>query len=728
ITMKKKKKVFRYTKERVVLSDVLPYEVPIIFSNRHFYKFLSNNKIELDNDKLLYTNSFTGSDATAFNELLKILFDNTQFVATKNSITIEPKFGLKKLPYQYKILHKGTDFRTLSVPHPLNQLSVIEFYNKYKELIIYYGKQSSYSIRKPAAVARFVFFNDRLHDSNKGNKDDFLELTGKEYDNLKTFFSYKKYPNIYRFYEDYRYQRAEKKFDILYKFDISKCFDSIYSHSIVWALMNKEIVKYNIKASKSTFGGQFDTLMQNINFGETNGIVIGPEVSRIFAELILQKIDKNVETKLKDERGCIIRKDYEIYRYVDDYFLFCDKENIKEDIIELFRHELKHFKLSLNDNKSKPYSKPMITEITMAKQKINHLFENLPIFRIKDADQLITKNSDEEKHVIRLINDQFYFYIQSNKLAARFKAIVKESNVEYKDILNYTFSVLNNKIEYILVKFDEYFEGYTKLESLGKLDKRDLIRKAKLETRFTEFIVGFTDFVFFLYTVSPRVNTTIKLCHIMSKIIKYYQGKYKINKLGELLTVSRFIENNQDLVFKKIVDDTSLVLSKHRITKHTQIEHLYLFILLRDLGKQYRLEPIVLERYFQIDDFRTKGIEINHLNYFCVTSLLFYIGNIKIYDEIKTALKVYIKLCISEIDEDKRKVNCELVMLLLDLIVCPYLDNNFKTELLSLFGVNSADSGSILNFRKHQKYWFVKWENFNLAKELNSKVSEEVYS
>ena len=40
--------------------------------------------------------------------------------------------------------------------------------------------------------------------------------------------------------------------------------------------------------------------MQNLNYGETNGIVIGPEFSRIFAELILQEIDKSVKNILEN--------------------------------------------------------------------------------------------------------------------------------------------------------------------------------------------------------------------------------------------------------------------------------------------------------------------------------------------------------------------------------------------------------------------------------------------
>lgn len=723
----KKKKVLNYTKERVILSDVLPYELPLIFSNRHFYKFLSSNKVELKDNKVYYNNGFSGTDIIGFNEILKILFDSNTFLPTLDHISIEPKFQLKKIPYNYKVIHKASDFRTLSIPHPLNQLAIIEFYDKYKELIIYYSKTSSFSIRKPATIARFVFFNDKLHESNKGVKDDFLELTGKEYDNLKTFFTYRKYANIYRFYEDYRYQRAEKKFDILYKFDIAKCFDSIYSHSIVWALTNKEIVKYNIPLSKGTFGGRFDSLMQNINFGETNGIVIGPEISRIFAELILQRIDKNVESQLKDKKH-IIRKDYELYRYVDDYFLFCDKESVKNDVIETFRHELKNYKLSLNDQKSMPYAKPMITEITMAKLKINQLFEEYPIFKVKSLESANTEIEDDERHVIRIINEKFFFYIQSNKLASKFKSIVKESNVEYKDILNYTLSVLSNKIESILLKFDKPFRDFNEQQISGTLNKVDVIRKAKLEERFTEFIIGYIDFVFFLYTVSPKVNTTIKLCHILSKIITFYKGKYNFKKRIKAILTPRFIENSQDAVFKKIVDDISLVLSKHRITKHTQIEHLYLFILLKDLGKNYRLEPIILERYFQLIDYREKDIPLRHLNYFCIVTLLFYIADIKIYGEIRESLKRNILASLEDIDPNKRKTNCEYVLLLLDLIVCPYLDNSFKEDILKLFDVDSSNTTAIINFKKHQKYWFTKWENFNLAKELNSKISEEVYS
>ena len=39
--MKKRKIKLSYSKERVLFSDVLPYECPIIFSNRYLYRFLA---------------------------------------------------------------------------------------------------------------------------------------------------------------------------------------------------------------------------------------------------------------------------------------------------------------------------------------------------------------------------------------------------------------------------------------------------------------------------------------------------------------------------------------------------------------------------------------------------------------------------------------------------------------------------------------------------------------
>ena len=481
--MSKNKKHIKYPKERAILSDILPYEVPVTFSNRYLYRFLVNNEIEFKNSTIKYKTNFKDNNLQAFKIILKILF----------STNIENP-NTRKIPFTYRVSHKEKDFRELALVHPMNQLELVEFYDQFKESIIYSCSISNYSIRKPDNVAKFTFFNDKLHHSNKGQSSDFLELSGKEYENLKTFFSYSKYTNIYQFFEDYRYQRAEKKYNHLFKFDISKCFDSIYTHSIAWAVLGLDVVKENVNSSKKTFSGKFDKFIQYANYGETNGILIGPEFSRIFAEIILQKIDKTIEEKLK-ENGCYLKVHYELYRYVDDYFLFCDDAVLKDEILKILKHELKKYKLSVNNAKYEEYNKPIITEITIAKNKIIDLFSENPKFKITEIEDG-EENLDDEKDEVSLLNHKFELSFDSNKLATRYKIIIKESQVDYKDVLNYSLSILSSKIERNLISFEKIYFSYLEKNIVTEFSKSDIIKLRKTESLFTSHIGGLIVFIF----------------------------------------------------------------------------------------------------------------------------------------------------------------------------------------------------------------------------------------
>lgn len=130
--MSKKKKYIQYPKERAILSDVLPYEVPITFSNRYLYRFLVNNNIFLDGNKINFKNDYVDDDLTAFNEILKVLFHH--------DFTNDQDYKFKKIPFTYRITHKEHDFRELAVIHPINQLKLIKFYDDYKESILYSNK------------------------------------------------------------------------------------------------------------------------------------------------------------------------------------------------------------------------------------------------------------------------------------------------------------------------------------------------------------------------------------------------------------------------------------------------------------------------------------------------------------------------------------------------------------------------------------------------------------
>lgn len=726
---KKIKKSLKYSKNRVVLSDTLPYETPLTFSNRYFYNFLDQyevNFIKDGSEKFSFAKQGCVKKEAVVVQFLKMLFD-----LSNNSINNEIKLSsdkskseIRKIPFVYRITHKEKDYRELAIPHPKTQVELVTFYEKYKELILYYSKESKFSIRKPFSVAKFIFNNDKLNKQNLGDNDDFIESEGKEYENLKNFFTYKKYSNIYKFYEDYHYHRSEKKYNKMFKFDIAKCFDSIYTHSISWAIYNKEIVKDNLDFSKKTFPGQFDNFMQSANYGETNGIIIGPEFSRIFAELILQQIDKSVENDLRKEDKLFYKTDYEVYRYVDDFFVFYNKDSDKDKILSRFKLNLKEYKMSISESKTHYYNKPLITELTIAKEKMGDLFSKKIKFSIEDYV--------EDDEVLKKLN----FECDSNHLITRFKILVKESNVEYKDIMNYTLSIINKRVERSINKFEKYYAVLVNHKSKGKLSEEQLKKMVKQEKAFTDYIIEILDFTFFLYTVSPRVNSTIKLSTILSAVLLYYKGKYKFktgNTLNpkEYLYFSRFDEqnSNRELILKKISDEINLILLNNKSEKHIQIETLYLFIILRELGKNYKLNQNDLIEYFKLKrNENSKNLEFDfEPNYFVITVLLFYIRNTNGFEEIKKAIKIAIINKIKNVDEDKRKKSTELVLLFFDILVCPFVDNKFKREIMVLFNIPVHLHFDMLNFKKEKKYWFTKWDNFNLAKELTAKKSLEVY-
>ncbi|WP_019541040.1 antiviral reverse transcriptase Drt3b [Proteiniphilum acetatigenes] len=740
--MKRKKIELKYKKERVIFSDVLPYETPLIFSNRHFYRFLIKYKIKTADNNLYWDKNMPDEAFESLKLLLGISANKTD-----GSLNIEKQ--KIRVPFSYRIAHKQGKFRELTIIHPLNQLQMVEFYEKYKYLILHHCSLSNFSIRHPDKVACYFYYKDRLHEQLLGRKVDSKEEYMNEYENLKSYFSYQKYSNIYKFYEDYRYQRAEKKFDKLLKFDIQDCFNSIYTHSILWATLGgieQGKNAWNNKQYEDTFGNEFDDLMQKMNFGETNGIVIGPEFSRIFAEIILQRVDKDVEDYMISQEK-YLNKDYECYRYVDDYFLFYNDEATKNHILEQFTLRLRQYKLTISDAKTTLFEKPFITDITLAKQKIDNLFsENL---KIKIQNEIISEDSDEEEKDIinveekdennfkieklrELLSEKRSLYISPNLFNTKYKVIIKESGVEYKNLINYSLAKICSKLETLLKKFDSrfkylsYFAKHSDNLSSEERDKCIKLRKQD-EKMLTNFIVNILDIVFFLYSNNKRINTTLKVLSILNVVILYLKNNYQLKKEK----VIRFDKSNIEIVFKKIQDEINLVMQTTPFNQNSQLEAFYLLLALKEMGNGYAISDDTINKYLCVKkDLRERDIkEYTFWNMLLISVLLYYYSDNMEYVESLNFLKKVILKKIKDVDKQQRDISTELILLKMDILSCPHLDNTFKKKVLAQFGVeDNLKQGEIIEYAMKQKSWFIKWKGFNLNYEINAKVSQEVYS
>ena len=502
-------------------------------------------------------------------------------------------------------------------------------------------------------------------------------------------------------------------------------------------MFSKEAVKNDkssINKSTKTFAGEFDRLMQEVNHNETNGIIIGPEFSRIFAELVLQAVDVAVEKKLQSEK-LTHKVDYEIFRYVDDYFVFYNDEQDKKIIIQTIQHELKTYKLSLNASKEENYKKPIITEITIAKNAIERLLEeklqylievdisNFECPHTKGCEPIPTECVKKRKVCVGLPTSKIH--VPSKNLITEFKTIIKQTDVEYKDIINYTLMLIEGySIEILdnydgkngyLTKYEEYLSCKKNHPELGKLplDIKDVFNKHKAhkESQLIRAIVEIIEFTFFISSVSPKVATTIRLSTITMLFVTFLNNRENINDL-------------KHHVFKSISDNITLVLKKNKLNKHTQVETLYLLLILRELGKSYRLSAPSLMGYLCIEKDEAGKLKTDiNFNYFSVTVALTYIQEIKEYASIKDAIEKDIVLKFNSKKSMIRK-STELILLLLDTLTCPYVSNSTKTTLLTMYGVDATLHNKVINYRET---WFTDWTGFNFNKELEAKRSREVY-
>lgn len=727
--MRRRKKIkLSYSKERVLFSDVLPYECPIIFSNRYLYRFLAKylwvgEEINVNNKtKEIKLSQKKRIDDIGAHSFAALLFGS--YEKGKSISELRHNKCAVFYPFQFNIAHKANKDRTLSVIHPFNQWQVVDFYESYKYSILYLCNQSHFSIRKPCKVAKYFYYRDRLHRKLSGHESDKVELFFNEYENLKTYFSYQEYSNIYKFYEDYRYQRAEKKFKYLVKFDLQSCFDSIYTHTISWVTADgSDKVKILPGYHGSWVGDAFDSLMQSVNARETNGIVVGPEFSRLFAEIILQYIDRKVELEI-GKTGIHHKSDYECYRYVDDYFLFYNDPKDKDLFMECLTKWLKEFKLMISPSKTEEYERPFITNVTIAKIKLDKLLHSIFSMALwedtveSDVGEYDEDNAESSKDA-ELLEKRFNLYLSAEDINAQIKAIVKESRIEYRDVANYLLEKISQKLDAFLNRYESGFRKYERLMSGSFSDKDKVFACAQISQRLlTNYLISLTDVVFFIFNSNRQVNTTLKLQKIMNTIILYARRHGDFREDNPKV---RFQTVSKDLLFKKIQEEITLVLSTTDAHRNTLHESLYLLILAKELGHQYLLNPIIIEKFINKSELQ--------YNLFACIILMYYYANHKCYEKLKDKLKENINTKYLMVADSERKRDSELTILTADMMTCPFVDDVFKNNLLIFMGVTETnDRRMILRFAKKQKYIFTRWTVFNMNKELQAKISQEVYS
>ncbi|MGC0937806.1 antiviral reverse transcriptase Drt3b [Pantoea agglomerans] len=661
--------------KRALLTDTYPTDVPNIFSNDGLY--INSNMVTVD-----------------FNPI-KCFFD--KIVAPEHDKTLAndtiraDKQIHQTFPFKYKIFKNESKLRTLSLIHPRSQYNYIKFYRAFSSAITSLCSQSNISIRAPVKIANSFYIKGEskikvaYKEFNINTIED--EIRTKH---ASTFFTYKGYDRVYKLFESEEYIALEKKFDVMWSLDVANCFDSIYTHSVSWAIKNKDFIKENIKKAKQ-FCDDLDQIMHRSNNNETNGIPVGAEFSRIFAELIFQKIDKNLILKLSEAQEFTYGIHYEVLRYVDDYFIFSLNETIAEKVSGVLSDELEKFNLYLGDKKLTKIKRPFLTskskKIIEAKKILSYLDETFLVKKI-DHERLEPSEGEDKK------NKKLKKIYKPERLLKTILDLIKarccDEADSYSNVAPYLLSALTKKIEKIIGLYDK--NGCDDIHSFYVAI--DLILKL----------------MFFFHSAKPNVTSSNRLSHSIIVIHDFYE------KNGQGL-----IDPYKDTVMHNI----SKMRFSHSDTElrdgFTSIEKMNVILSTSEFGKNYLLS----ER--QIND---SVFNVKKYNYFFIVSLIYYYKCNEVYkNNIERVELEIMKKFESDFNVEK---DSEKAHLFLDIMSCPYVSEALRKNLYQKFLERFEVQRTVVEISEDlsyllTKYWFVNWRKRNILSLLERKELRTAY-
>jgi hypothetical protein len=131
--------------------------------------------------------------------------------------------------------------------------------------------------------------------------------------------------------------------------DITDCYGSLYTHSIVWALHTiEEAKKPENRNNPHLIGVVIDKHIQDMSFGQTNGIPQGSAIMDFIAEIVLGLGD----LMLTEELNRLGITDYKIIRYRDDYRIFTNNSQLSYEIAKVLSDILSKLNFKINSAKT----------------------------------------------------------------------------------------------------------------------------------------------------------------------------------------------------------------------------------------------------------------------------------------------------------------------------------------------------------------------------------------
>lgn len=677
------------SKYRALLSEVLPYERPIFFSNRSFVRFLERYGVRTEGGRLVATkNQEAGLD-----EFLQIIGGAN---------------GDKRISFQYEISRgqvkdqKDSKMRCLTVIHPYHQVEIAEFYERYRMLLIDFCNRSQSSLRYPVKLA------ERQESAPNNERLIFDRDSNQRIDEgLKHYFTYERCENINYFYESNLFYQAEKQFSKMYKTDLESCFESIRIEDLAISVFGREL-----EQCEGSFVSHFAELQKQFRV-EDNGIVIGPEFSRIYAEMILQHVDEQVDVAMR-KTGCQRGVDYMFYRYVDDGFLFFNEAIVQKKLLKCYEEILCQYGLQLNPKKKKLYEqRPFVDAIATIKSMVADIVDELLVNRLTT----FVGFTKMQKGVFDTPAK-----VDSSRFIRLYRLALQSGNgeVAHKDITVYTLGLIHNHVERILLEFNKIYRQYVEAEVKGILDDRGMEIKKQYEREFLDYMRNVVEIEFFLLSCDTRMVTSMRVVSMTHTLQLFVRGFYRFDDGLYSSKFPTFIINALDEVISR---ETRLLYSANAQKADTTMELLNLLNLQRKMNPNARISEDVLMQYLGDEEEMAE-----RLNFFTAFEMLHFQSGCddREFARLKQPLNTWLSKQIRSL-HGAGESRTEAVLTCVEMLCNPKVEDSWRRKVLSYLEVPEDRIDSTIAFIHKQEDMFITWRNYKIDHEVAQFENNNVY-
>jgi len=352
---------------RALATECLPFELPLEMGNHWFYEWLEA-RVSSVNVARIRLRPRGRHDLLLLAVVGDLKLDRLLDQGGPKEVELPSFVRSWRAPATFRVRRDRTRVRDLELLSLRSQLNIAFLYYSYKDVLLHYTGRDESSLRRPLRTNAYGKHPSTRSRSAEPSTLFSVEVERRQLGTFNSYFVYADFAFVGQFYDSHRWHALEARWQVMRRLDVANCFRSIYTHSASWSTGTDFFSKKNLGHAPEHLGQQLDAIMQSANWGETHGICVGPEFSRVFAEVVFQHLGIEMESRIAN--AGISRRDYEILRYVDDYFIFASNQAVLDAVTKLVDITLTEHKFSINASKTEEFTTPFTTSISARKARL----------------------------------------------------------------------------------------------------------------------------------------------------------------------------------------------------------------------------------------------------------------------------------------------------------------------------------------------------------------------